>query len=118
VETREGDQVNGQLAEIRVELTREAERASNTRHNLRDEVVQITIRGRGELEGTEADIIESLVIDAENLIGVLNELVSREGGVVRLNDGVGNLGRGDNGECAHHSVGEPGQMDKISQLGS
>jgi hypothetical protein len=37
---------------------------------------------------------------------VLNELVNGEGSVVRLNNGVGHLGRGNNGESGHHTIGE------------
>jgi hypothetical protein len=74
-------------------------------------VVEIAIGGSGELERAEADIVQSLVINAEGLVGVLNELVDGEGGVVglknlrltpltnrpaiqftHLNDGVRNLG--------------------------
>lgn len=47
-----------------------------------------------------------LVVDTEGLVGVLNELVNGESGVVRLNNGVGDLGGGDNGEGGHHTVGE------------
>jgi hypothetical protein len=51
-------------------------------------VVKITVGRGGELEGSEADIVEGLVIDAHDLIGVLDELMDREGGVVGLNDSV------------------------------
>jgi hypothetical protein len=37
---------------------------------------------------------------------VLNELVDGQSGVVRLNNGVGDLGGGDDGEGSHHTVGE------------
>lgn len=37
---------------------------------------------------------------------MLNELVNGESGVVRLNDSVGDLGGGNNGESGHHAVGE------------
>jgi hypothetical protein len=37
---------------------------------------------------------------------VLNELVHGESGVVGLNDSVGDLGGGHNGEGGHHTVGE------------
>lgn len=47
-----------------------------------------------------------LVIDTEGLVGVLNQLVNGEGSVVGLDNGVGHLGRGDNGESGHHTVGE------------
>ena len=68
-------------------------------------MVKISIGGGGELEGSEADIVEGLVINAHDLISVLDELMDGEGGVVRLNDGVGHLGGGHNGESAHNSVG-------------
>ena len=55
-------------------------------------MVEITIGGGGELEGSEADIVEGLVINAHNLISVFDELMDGEGGVVWLNDGVGHLG--------------------------
>ena len=51
-------------------------------------MVEVTIGGGGELESSEADIIESLVIDGLDLISVLHELMDGEGGVVWLDDGV------------------------------
>merc|ERR1719174_2883005 len=67
--------------------------------------LKITVGGGGELEGSEADIVESFVVNAHNLIGVLNELMDEEGGVVGFDDGVRDLGGGHDGESAHHSVG-------------
>ena len=67
-------------------------------------MVEISVGGGGELEGSEADIIEGLVIDAHDLISVLNELMHGESGVVWLNDGVGDLGGWHNGEGGHDSV--------------
>ena len=43
---------------------------------------------------------------------MLNQLVNGEGGVVRLNNGVGDLGGGNDGEGGHHTVGE-----LLTQLG-
>merc|ERR1712100_467823 len=45
------------------------------------------------------------VVNAHDLIGVLNKLMDGEGGVVGLNDGVGHLGGGHDREGAHHTVG-------------
>jgi len=104
VETRERNEVDCELAEIGVELTREAEAASNTRHSNGDEVVEVTVGRSGELEGAEADIVKSLVVNDHDLISVLDELVNGEGGVVGLNDGVGDLGGGENREGHHHAV--------------
>ena len=104
VETREGDQVDSQLAEIRVELTRETERAGNTAHNLGDKTVQVTVGGGVQLQSLVANLVQGFVIDTENLISVLNKLVKRQGGVVRLDNGIGDLGGRNNREGAHHAV--------------
>ena len=46
VETGERNQVDGHLAEIRVELTREPQASGDTRHNNGNEMVQVVV-GRG-----------------------------------------------------------------------
>ena len=75
VETWEGDHVDGQLPQVRVELTWEAQTGRDTGHDDRHEVVEIAVcRGR-QLEGTEADIVQGLVVDTEGLVRVLDELV-------------------------------------------
>jgi hypothetical protein len=48
----------------------------------------------------------NLVVDAEGLVGILDQLVDGESSVVRLDNGVGHLGRGHDGEGRHHAVGE------------
>ena len=88
MESGEGDQVDGELSEIGVELTWESEAAGDTGESGRDQMVKITIGWGGELKGSEADIVKGLVINAHNLIGVLDELMDREGSVVWLNDGI------------------------------
>ena len=105
MESGEGGQVNSELSEIGVELTGESEATGESGEGGGDEMVKITVGGGGELEGSEADIVESFVINAHNLIGVLNKLMDGEGGVVRLNNGIRDLGGRHDGECAHHSVG-------------
>merc|ERR1712225_225937 len=104
-ERGEGDEVDAELTEVGVELTREAEAAGDAGHAGRAEVVEVTVGGGGELEGTEADVVEGLVVKAHALIGVPDELVHREGGVVGLDDGVRHLWRRDDGEGEHHAVG-------------
>merc|ERR1711934_705816 len=91
MESWEWNQVDSELSEIGVELSWESEAAGNTGEGGRDEMVKITVGWGGELKGSEADIVESLVINAHNLIGVLDELMDREGGVVWLNDGIRHL---------------------------
>jgi len=105
MESWEWDQVDGELSEIGVELTWESDGASGTRHSDGDEMVKITIGGGGKLKSSEADIIESFVIDDHALIGVLNELMDGEGGVVWLNNGIRDLGGWEDGESFHNSIG-------------
>jgi hypothetical protein len=64
---------------------------SNTGHDEGDQVVQVGVRRAGDLQGVHTDVVERLVIDTVGLVGVLNQLVDREGSVVRLDDGVGEL---------------------------
>merc|ERR1712225_135041 len=105
VETGEGDEIDTELAEVRVELTGEAEAASDTGHARRAEMVEVTVGGGGELEGTEADVVQGLVVKAHALVSVLHKLVDGEGGVVRLDDSVGHLGGWHHREGEHHTVG-------------
>jgi len=105
MESGERNQVDGEFSEVGVELTGESDGAGGTGHGDGDEMVEITIGGGRQLEGSEADIVEGLVIDDHALIGVLDELMDREGGVVGLDDGIGDLGGGEDGESLHDSVG-------------
>merc|ERR1712046_244502 len=104
METGERNQVHSELSQVGVELTGETEAAGDTGESGGNEMVEITVGGGGELEGTEADIVESLVINAHNLIGVLDKLMHGKGGVVRLDDGIGPLGGRHDGESDHMSV--------------
>jgi len=88
VKTRERNKVNGELSEVAVELTRESERACYARHASRDKVVQVSIGGGGKLEGTEANVIKSLIVQNHDFVCILNKLVNREGCIVWLNDSV------------------------------
>eukprot|EP00056_Hartaetosiga_gracilis_P009898 m.143826 g.143826 ORF g.143826 m.143826 type:complete len:306 (-) comp13216_c0_seq1:587-1504(-) len=91
METWEWHHVHGELTEISIELTWEAEAGGHTAHAGRHEVVKVTVCWGGELQGAEADIIKGFVINAECLVGILNKLVHGEGGVVGLNNGVRHL---------------------------
>ena len=104
VQARERDQVDRELAQVRVELPREAQAAGHARHDGRDQVVEVAERGRRQLERAEADVVERLVVEDHALVRVLDQLVDRERGVVRLDDGVRDLGRGDDREGHHHAV--------------
>jgi hypothetical protein len=104
MESREWDQVNSKLSEIGVELSWESEAAGNTGESSGNEMVKITVGWGGELEGSEADIVKSFVINAHNLIGVLNKLMDGKGGVVWLDDGIRDLWGRHDGESGHDSI--------------
>merc|ERR1719424_2314277 len=104
MESWEWDEVDSELSEIGVELTWESEAASDTGEGGGDEMVKITVGWGGELEGSEADIVKGFVINAHNLIGVFDKLMDREGSVVWLNNGIGDLWGWHDGESDHHSV--------------
>ena len=53
----------------------------------------------------EADVVEGLVVDADDLVGVLDELVDGEGGIVRLHYCVRHLRRRHDGEGERDPVG-------------
>lgn len=106
VQTRERHHVDSKLAQVRVQLAGETQRNSDAGHNGRHEVVEVAVGGVGQLQRAHADVVESLVVDAEGLVGVLNQLVDREGSVVGLHDSVGDLGGGHNGKSSHHAVRE------------
>ena len=75
VETGEGDHVDSQLAQISVQLTREAQAGGDTGHGGRDQMVQVTVGGGGELQGSEADVVQSFIVNAVGFISVLHKLV-------------------------------------------
>lgn len=63
-----------------------------------DESVQVGVGGSLNIEVSSADIVDGFVIEHNGDIGVFEKRVSRENGVVRLNDSGGDLGGGVDGE--------------------
>ena len=104
VKSWEWNQVDSELSQVSVQLTRESQAASDTGHDGGDQVVQVTEGWGGQLQGSEANIVKSFVIQNHALIGVLDQLMHRKGSVVRLNDGIRHLRGWDDREGHHHSV--------------
>ena len=88
MKTWEGHHVDGQFAQIGIQLAREAEAGRDARHGERDQVIKVTVGWSRQLEGTEADVVQRLVVDAVRLVRVLNQLVDGESSVVGLDDSV------------------------------
>merc|ERR1711904_630029 len=91
METWEWNEVDSELSEIGVELTWESEAAGETGESSGDEMVKITVGWGGELEGSEADIIKSFVINDLDFISIFDQLMDGKGSVVWLNDGIRDL---------------------------
>ena len=72
-------------------LAWKAEACRDAGDGSRDEVVEVTVGRSGQLEGPEADVIQSLVVNAERLVRVLDQLVDRQSRVVRLHDHIRHL---------------------------
>jgi hypothetical protein len=67
-------------------------------------MVQVTVGGGGDLQGAEADAVKGLVVEGETLVGILDKLVDREGGVVWLHDSVRHLGGGNDRVSGHDAI--------------
>jgi len=57
VKTRKGDHVDSNLTKIAIQLTWETNAAGSSRHSSGYQVIQITISGGGQFQGSETDII-------------------------------------------------------------
>jgi hypothetical protein len=88
VKAGEWNHVDSELPQISIQLTWKSETRGNARHCERDEMIEVSVGGVGELEGTEANVVEGLVVNAVGLVSVFYELVDGECGVVGLNDRV------------------------------
>jgi len=91
MDTGVGHQVGLELSDIDVEGTIESEGGSEGGDNLGDESVQVGVGGALNIEVAAADIVDGLVVEHDGDIGVLEEGVSGEDGVVWLNNGGGDL---------------------------
>ena len=79
------------------------EAGGDTGHGEGDEVVEVAVGGGGQLQRAEADVVQSLVVDAERLVGVLDQLVDGQGGVVGFHHCVGHCG----GALQRHPLSPP-----------
>jgi len=87
-----GDEVGLEFGDIDVQGTIESEGSSQRGDDLGDESVQVGVGGSFDIELSSADIVDGFVVDHGSDIGVLQEGVGTEDGVVWFNDGVGDLG--------------------------
>merc|ERR550537_1965953 len=104
VQAWERNKIHCQLAQISIQLTRKAEASCHAADSCRYEVIQITICWSGELQGSETNVVECLIVKKHAFVGILHQLVEREHCIVRFDDCVTDLGRWYDGECLHDTV--------------
>jgi len=98
VDTREGHQVGLELVQVDVQGAIESEGSGDGRDDLGDQSVKVGEAGGADSQVLLADVIDSLVVDHERTVGVLECGVGGQYSVVWLDDGVAELGGGVNAE--------------------
>lgn len=93
VDARIRNQVGLELVEVHVERAFEAQGASERRDDLSDQAVQVAISRTRNIQSTVADVVDGFVVEQESAVGVLQQGVGRQDGVVGLDDSSGDLGR-------------------------
>ena len=67
-------------------------------------MVEISVGRGGQFESSEADVIESFVVDDLDFISWVNKQVNREGSIIGLNDCVWDFWRREDWEGFNDSV--------------
>ena len=93
VDTRIGDQVGLEFGDVDVEGAVEAEGGGEGGDDLADQTVEVGVGGAFDVEVTAAQIVDGFVVKHGSNVGVLQQGVGGEDGVVGFDDGGGDLGR-------------------------
>jgi len=94
-----GHEVGLELGHVNVQGAVEAKGGSERGNDLGDEAVEVRVGRALNVEGTTADVVDGLVVKHDGDVGVLEERVGRQDGVVWLNNSGGDLRRGVDGEA-------------------
>ena len=93
MDARVRDQVGLELGHVDVERAVEAQRGRQRRDDLRDQPIEVGVRGPLDVERTAADVVHGLVVEHDRDVGVLEQRVRREDRVVWLDDSGRDLRR-------------------------
>jgi len=94
-----GNQVGLELGHIDVQSSVESERSSHRRDDLGNQTIQIGIRWAFNVQGSTANVVLGLVVKIDCNIGMLQQRVGGQDGVVRFCDSGGNLGSWEHAEA-------------------
>jgi hypothetical protein len=98
VDTRVWHQVGLELGDINVQGTIETKRGGQGTNDLGNQTIQVGVGRLLDIELTPANIVESLVIQAESTVGVFQEGMGRKHRVVGFDNSGRNLGTGRDGK--------------------
>ena len=98
MDTGVGHQVGLEFSDIDVKGTVESQRGGKGGDNLSDESVQVGVSGSFDVQLSSADVIDGFVIEDNGNVGMFQQRVGGKNGVVRLNNGGGDLGGRVDGE--------------------
>jgi hypothetical protein len=82
MDTRIRDQVGLELVQVHIESTIKAQARCYGANDLSNQAIKVLVVWSWNVEVSSANIIDSLVIDEESTVGVLNCAVGRENGIV------------------------------------
>merc|ERR1719443_695549 len=91
-------QVCLELVEVNIEGSIESKRSGDGRDNLRDEAIEVCVRGPLDVQVPPANVVDGLVVHHEGTVRMLQGGMGTQGRVVGLHNGSCNLGSGVDGE--------------------
>merc|ERR1712195_96320 len=80
-----------ELGDVNIEGTVESQGSGQRGDHLRDETVQVGVGWTFDVQAATADVVDCLVVEHDSNVGVLEEGVGGEHGVVWLDNGGGHL---------------------------
>lgn len=92
VNTRVRNEVGLELVQIDVEGAIKSKRRGDGADDLGNQTIEMLVRWSGDIQIAAADVVHGLVVDEESAVRVLNGAVSRQNGVVRLDNSIRNTG--------------------------
>ena len=87
-------QIGLELRNIDVECTIETKGGGQRRNDLGDQTIQVGVGGALNVQRTTADVVDGFVVEHDGDVGVLQEGVGGQDGVVGFNNSGGDLGGG------------------------
>lgn len=85
------DQISLEFSQVDVQSTIKAKGGSNGRNDLTNETVQVGVGWAFDIQVTTANIINGFIVDHKSAVGMFQGSMGSQNGIVRFNDGSGDL---------------------------